>query len=109
MKSIARLLFLPVALGIFHSALFAQNHCQNAPDYFEPITSGDGQRYPLSIGPVVWRPVGSGLYPVKASDGLLHLAFAAQFTNVWSLTTTLQSVEVVDPSRDNKPTGTNRV
>jgi catechol 2,3-dioxygenase-like lactoylglutathione lyase family enzyme len=109
MKSIARLLLLVAALGIFHSASFAQNHCQNAPDYFEPITSGDGQRYPLAIGPVVWRLVGSGVYPVKGSDGLFHVAFAAQFTNAWSLTTTIQSVEVVDPSRNNKLTGTNRV
>jgi len=103
-KSVSRLLLLLATLGISH----AQNRCQNAPDYFAPITSGDGQRYPLTIGPVVWHLIGSGIYPVKGSDGLLHVAFAAQFTNCWSLTTAIQSVEVVDPS-NNQPAGTNRV
>jgi hypothetical protein len=109
MKSILRLL-LPVlaGLGMFHSAL-AQNRCDNAPDYFPPLTTGDGQRYPLTIGPLVWHLVGSEVYPVKGSDGLIHLAFAIQFTNSWNLPATIQSVEVVDPSQNFKPTGTNRV
>jgi hypothetical protein len=109
MKSIQRLPLLLAVLGLCHSASFAQNRCQNAPDYFDPITSGDGQRYPLTIGPMVWHLVGSGVYPVKGSDGLLHIAFAAQFTNAWRGAATIQSVEVVDPSHNNKPAGTNRV
>jgi hypothetical protein len=109
MKLIARLLLSVVAgFCVAHSAL-AQNRCANAPDYFEPTTSGDGQRFPLTIGPLVWHVLGSGVYPVKASDGLTHVAFAMQFTNVWNQSATIQSVEVVDPSRGNKPTGTNRV
>ena len=86
MKSIMRLLLLPilVGLGLFPSAL-GQNRCDDAPDYFQPLTSGDGQRYPLTIGPLVWHLVGSGVYPVKGSDGLTHLAFAMQFTNVWGI------------------------
>jgi hypothetical protein len=109
MKSIARLL-LPVAMLLFvvHTAS-AQNRCANAPDYFEPTTTGDGQRFPLTIGPLVWHVLGSGVYPVKGSDGLTHMAFAMQFTNVWNIPATIQSVEVVDPARGNKPTGTNRV
>jgi Peptidase family M23 len=102
-------LALPILAGlsIVHSA-FAQNRCADAPNYFEPLTSGDGQRYPLTIG-AVWHLVGSGVYPVKGSDGLIHLAFAMQFTNPWNIPMTIQSVEVVDPSQSNKPTGTNRV
>jgi hypothetical protein len=38
----------------------------------------------LTIGPLVWHLLGSGVYPVKASDGLTHLAFAMQFTNAWN-------------------------
>jgi Peptidase family M23 len=95
------------ALGMFQSPAVAQNPCGNAPEYFKPLTSSDGQRYPLSVGPV-WHLVGSGVYPVKGSDGLTHLAFAMQFTNSWSIPMTIQSVEVVDPS-ENNPTGTNRV
>jgi hypothetical protein len=109
MKSISPLLLLVLAaLGSFQPA-FAQNQCENAPSYFEPQTNGDGQRYPLTIGPLVWHLIGSGVYPVKGSDGLTHLAFAMQFTNPWNLPTTIQSVEVVDPSQHNKPTGNNRV
>ena len=87
----------------------AQTTCANTPNYFAPLTNGDGQRYPLAIGPVVWHLVGSGIYPVEGSDGRIHLAFAMQFTNSWSVPTTIQSVEVVDPSRNNQLTGTNRV
>ncbi len=87
----------------------AQTKCANTPGYFEPITNGDGQRYPLAIGPVVWHLLGSGVYPVMGSDGRIHLAFAMLFTNPWGQPTTIQSVEVVDPSRNNQPTGTNRV
>jgi hypothetical protein len=109
MKSIAPLLlFVPILLWIVHPAC-AQNRCGNAFDYFEPTTTGDGQRFPLSIGPLVWHVLGSGVYPVKGSDGLTHVAFAMQFTNAWNMPATIQSVEVVDPSRGNKPTGTNRI
>jgi Peptidase family M23 len=110
MKSISHLLLLSalVGLGLVHSAL-AQSRCDNAAEYFQPTTSGDGQRYPLTIGPFVWRLLGSGVYPVKGSDGLIHLAFAMQFTNVWGLPATIQSVEVVDPSQSDKVSGVNRV
>lgn len=89
--------------------MLAQTKCGNTPNYFDPLTEGDGQRYPLAIGPVVWHLLGSGVYPVRGSDGRIHLAFTMLVTNPWSLPTTLQSVEVVDPSRNNQPTGTNRV
>ncbi len=46
---------------------------------------------------------------MKGSDGLTHVAFAMQFTNVWNLPATIQSAEVVDPLQNNKPTGANRV
>lgn len=109
MKSFTRLLFLSAAaLAILHPAL-AQNRCANTPDYFAPLTSGDGERFPLTIGPVVWHLLGSGVYPVKGSDGLTHVAFAMQFTNVWNLPATVQSVEVVDAARNYQPTGANRV
>jgi Peptidase family M23 len=110
MKSSLRALTLVLpALCVFHSAVLAQGRCANAPDYFEPTASGDGQRYPLTIGPLTWHLVGSGVYPVKGSDGRTHLAFAMQFTNSWGVSATIQSVEVVDLSRDYTPTGTNRV
>ena len=110
MKSILRvLLFVLSGLGVFHSVALAQDRCANAPDYFEPTASGDGQRYPLTIGPLTWRLVGSGIYAVKGSDGRTHLAFAMQFTNSWGAAATIQSVEVVNPSRGYQTTGNDRV
>ncbi len=110
MKSILRPL-LPAILAVLgsHPFALAQNRCDNAPNYFQPTTSGDGQRYPLTIGPLVWHLVGSGVYPVDGADGLTHVAFAMQFTNVWGLPAAIDSVDVVDPSQDSKRTGTNRV
>jgi hypothetical protein len=78
-------------------------------DWYAPLTNGDGLRYPLEIGPLTWHVVGSGIYPVKGSDGLIHLAYALQFTNSLSLTATIKSVEVVDPARGNEVSGKNRV
>jgi hypothetical protein len=110
MKSILRIvLFVLSGLCVFHSVALAQNRCANTPDYFEPTASGDGQRYALTMGPLTWHLVGSGVYPVKGSDRRTHLAFAMQFTNSWGAAATIQSVEVLDPSRDYQPTGTNRV
>ena len=50
-------------------------------NWYAPLTNGDGLRYPLEIGPLTWHLVGSGIYPVKGSDGLIHLAYALQVTN----------------------------
>lgn len=85
----------------------AQDAAQH--DWFAPLTAGDGLRYPLEIGPLTWRVLGSGIYPVKGSDGLMHLAYALQLTNSWSVPATIRSVEVIDPARGNQPTGRNRV
>jgi Peptidase family M23 len=97
--------------GLCQSLGFAQGKSETPgkPDYFKPITDGDGLRYPLEIGPLVWRVLGSGIYPVKGSDGLTHLAYELLFTNVWRFPATINSVEVVDPAQDNKVTGNNRV
>jgi hypothetical protein len=87
--------------------LAAQESSQKG--WYVPLTNGDGLRYPLEIGPLTWHVVGSGIYPVKGSDGLIHLAYALQVTNSWSLTATIKSVEVVDPGRGNQVSGNNRV
>jgi hypothetical protein len=78
-------------------------------NWYAPLTNGDGLRYPLEIGPLTWHLLGSGIYPVKGSDGLIHVAYALQCTNSWSMTATIKSVEVVDPARGNQVSGKNRV
>lgn len=88
----------------------AQSACgePQVADYFRPLTDGEGVRYPLTIGPLSWRLMGY-LQPVKGSDGLIHLAYALQFTNSWSSKATVKSIEVVDPARNNAATGKNQV
>jgi hypothetical protein len=109
MKAITRL-YLSILAGLMLSPSgFGQDRCSKAPDYFEPVIGGDGQRYPLAIGPLVWHLLGSGLYPVKGSDEMTHLTFAMHFTNAWNQPATIQSVEVVDPAKNYKVSGNNRV
>ena len=79
------------------------------PSLPAPLTNGDGLRYPLVMAPVTLNLVGSGIYPVKGSDGRIHLAYALQVTNSWSIPATLQSITVVDPANNDQPTGANRV
>jgi hypothetical protein len=50
MKSMAGVLMATVSVLVSLSPAMAQNRCSNTPDYFAPVTSGDGQRYPLEIG-----------------------------------------------------------
>jgi len=94
-----------VSVLVLPSPAHAQSNC---PDYFAPITNSDGMRYPLEIAPLVWHVVGSGIYPVKGSDGLTHLAYALMFTNTWSIQATLLSLEVIDAAT-GKASGKNRV
>lgn len=53
--------------------------------------------------------LGGGIYPVKGSNGLIHVAYALDCTNSWSVTATGKSVGVVDAARGNRVSGMNRV
>ena len=50
-----------------------------------------------------WSVVATPVYPVTGSDGLIHLVYEVQFTNVTgsAVTVRIDSVEVVDPTNDN--------
>ena len=62
MKSIlGSAILLLASLGAFQSAALAENRCDDAPEYFQPLIDGDGQRYPLTIGPMTWHLIGSGI------------------------------------------------
>ena len=69
----------------------------------------EGERFPMTIAPLSWSLLGSGVYPVKGSDGKMHLAYALLVTNSWPRSATLKSIEVVDPARGNEVTGRNKV
>ena len=96
---------------IWQPPLFAQAPCGQPQwaGYFEPLTNGEGLRYPLSIGPLSWRLLGHQIQPVKGSDGRIHLAYALLITNSWNRPATLMSIEVVDPTPGNAVTGKNAV
>ena len=80
-----------------------------ALNYFEPLTEGDGLRYPVTIGPLSWKLTGDAIQPVKGSDGLTHLAYSLFFANSWNYSATLKSIEVVDPMKGDAVTGKNQV
>src|SRR4051794_24369837 len=83
------------------SGAFAQTVCSAtpAPEYFNALTNGEGQRYPLEVGPVSWKLLGGSPQPVKGSDGMIHLAYVLMFTNSWNRPATVKSIEVVDPAK----------
>ncbi len=79
------------------------------PNDFDPLTNGDGIRYPLVAAPVIWRTNGDVIHPVQGTDGRSYLAFEALITNTSDFNVTLTSFDVVDPAKGNAATGVNRV
>ena len=76
--------------------------------FFQPVTAGDGIRYPLALSPAVWTVLGP-VNAVQGSDGLVHLAYVIQLTNHSTKPMTVESLEVVDPDHGNQRTGRNQV
>jgi hypothetical protein len=109
MRSRVRCWFAITTLSLAACSPFLVAQQSSQHDWYAPLTGGDGLRYPLEIGPLTLHVVGSGIYPVKGSDGLIHVAYALQLTNTWSIPATINSVVVVDPARGNQVSGKNRV
>jgi hypothetical protein len=64
---------------------------------------------PTTINPVMLRVLGPPIIPVAATDGRVHLAYAAQVTNLAGGVATLDAIEPVDALRGFAPTGRNEV
>lgn len=64
---------------------------------------------PVSSNPVLVRVLGGPIIPVPATDGLVHLAYSAQVTNLEAGTARIRSIVPVDPRRNFKRTGDNAV
>ncbi|MFC7540254.1 M23 family metallopeptidase [Siccirubricoccus deserti] len=73
-----------------------------------PLPTGAGIP-PTSINPLIVRPLGETIIPVPATDGLIHLAYAAQTTNLAAGPARISSILPVDPLRGFEPTGRNLV
>ncbi len=68
-----------------------------------------GAAAPLNLTLVTFRILQSSLTPVPATDGFIHLAYAAQLTNINKSNTLVQSIVPVDPASSFEPSGTNQV
>ncbi len=77
--------------------------CENGSDTVEadnPVTRVEN---PGTLTGLIWSVIATPVYPVSGSDGLIHLAYEVQFTNVTATAVSIRidSVEVVDPTDDN--------
>jgi len=110
---LARLLVaaLLVMVGLAGSPVWAQAQRDETPD---PASGTFGGRWqlpvdPLVLTPVVWSVIADPVVPVKGTDGRIHLAYELLFTNLSTEPARIVSVEVVDPTRNNRIVGTSRV
>lgn len=92
--------------GYFAACLLAASHAWAQSCAALPATAG---QLPVAVTPVTLRILQTEIVPVPGTDGLTHLAYAAQVTNLSPNPSTVQSVVPVDPLEQWAPTGTNRV
>jgi hypothetical protein len=64
---------------------------------------------PVNLLPIALRVLQRSLEPVPATDGLIHLPYAAQMTNTVPTPLDITGVAPVDPLADFSPTGRNHV
>ena len=64
---------------------------------------------PANLTPLTLRVLEPSIEPVPATDGLIHLAYAAQATNTQGTPATIVSVVPVDPLAGFSPTGSNLI
>ena len=73
-----------------------------------PLPASAGMR-PTRLTPVTLRILQTSLTPVPATDGFIHLAYAAQLTNLNPKPAMLVEIGPVDPLRGFDPTGESSV
>jgi hypothetical protein len=77
-------------------------------EFYQPLTDGDGTRYPLVLSNAIWEVLGP-IVPIPTTDGRTHLAYVIQLTDKSADPMGIDSFEVVDPDKGNQLTGTNLV
>ena len=102
-----KILLTLFALAVFVLAAVQAQECVER-EFYHPVTNGDGVRYPFALSPAIWNVLGP-IIPVRGTDSRVHLAYTVELTNHSSDPMTIQSFQVVDPDRDNQPTGVNQV
>jgi Peptidase family M23 len=94
-------LFLAITTVMLIAALAAgYNDDAKSEDTTNPTTEVEN---PGVLTAVAWSVVATPVFPVTGSDGLIHLGYELQFTNITgsAVTVKIDSVEVIDPLRDN--------
>lgn len=115
MNQIKRYLaYLMTAVILTAGLAVTQASAQQQQQQDASVNNASGERWewavdPLVFTPVVWSVIAAPLVPVKGTDGRIHLAYAMIFTNVSTAPARLESIEVVDPARNNRVVGTSRV
>jgi hypothetical protein len=94
---------MPPAWPALAVALLVFSNVANAATTGCPVRDA-----PATASPVVWQPTQDAIYPVEGSDGLIHLVYSAQLTNITDHGVNLLSIEAVDPATGN-PFGSNDV
>jgi len=89
-----------VALAAFAHAIPALADCANVP--------ASSVLPQISITPVTVRVMQDALYPVSATDGYTHIAYAAEVINARPEPVDIDSVTPVDPTKGFAPTGKNQ-
>jgi len=92
-----------LTIGLLLSPMVA--HAQRCA---EPLQTGAGVSS-TALNPVTVRVLGATIVLVPATDGLVHLAYAAQVTNLANEPATVEAIEPVNALRDFAPTGRNEV
>jgi len=73
------------------------------------IIPPDAGHPPVELIPVTLQLVQRSIEPVPVTDGLIHLAYAAQVTNTRTTPADITGVVPLDPLADFSPTGRNFV
>lgn len=110
--------FLPRILGaamlVAGLAFTPASAQQPREEHQEAVNGAAGARrepplQPLVFTPIAWSVIAEPVVPVRGTDGRIHLVYEMIFTNVSTAPARLQSIEVVNPLRDNRFVGTSRV
>jgi hypothetical protein len=86
----------------------AGNDAQATADRCAAIPPGFGHP-PVNLTPVTLQILQRSIEPVPATDGLIHLVYAAQATNTQAQAADITSVVPVDPLAGFSPTGRNLI
>ncbi len=97
-----RAVFVLASIFLFPSISAVAQRCT------EPLTSVAGVP-PTTLNPVTLRVVAAPVVPVPVTDGRVHLAYAAQVTNLSDSAVTIVAFEPLDALRNFTPSGRNEV